>query len=1276
MANIFVTIATNVGQYLAGPAIREVQYLLCVNNTINDLEKEKEALTSERDNLLIRVERAKERTEVIEKPVEKWLNDVEKLLREVEVLVQRTETDNNCFQGWFPTCGRYLLCKQMVQKIDAMGRFKGKSKDIEPFSHLAPLPGILYQSSEDFIYFESTKVAYDKLLKALEDDRISIIGLYGMGGCGKTTLVTEVGKKAEELDMFDKVISITVTRTPNIRSIQGQIADMLNLKLGEESEDGRAQRLWLRLKEMKRTLIIVDNLWREFHLKDTGIRLYNDNRGALKILVTTRIENVCILMNCHKMIHLGLLSKDESWTFFQKLAVIDDEFSVSLDGVPQEICYECKGLPLAIKTMSSSLKGKDNNEWNSTLAKLMVSKASDDHEGGESDALNCIKSSYECLQNREAEQIFLMCCMFLEDYHIPVEDLLRYEIGVGVGRTYSLQLRRSMFQAHINKLLDSRLLMHGSVKMHDMVRDTALWIANRSNNCKILVNVDKPLSIVAEDKNIRDCFAVSSWWENKNPFFCPLHAPNLKMLLLNISARPSLNSLDLSHLTFEGIQGLEVFSLTVDYRVVPISFSPSIQLLKNVRTLRLNGLNFGDISVIGSLTSLEVLDLRRCNFNELPIEIGKLISLKLLDLSECRISENNYNGAIGKCSQLEELYASTCYPEKYVHEIIIDIGILSNLQRFVFDNQILQEIRRVLKLKDFNISKLRTSKKNILQIAENISLEGLHGGCKNIIPDMVGIVGGMNDLTSLHLTSCQEIECIFDATYDFKEDDLIPRLGELRLRHMNNLTELYRGPSLQVLRYFEKLELVDIQYCWQVHIMFPLECKLRNLKILSLSNCRTDKVLFSESVAQSMLQLEQLNISGCYELKHIIAASGSQHGGSNTSEEISPAPMNSHFLMTKLRDVNISDCPSLESIFPICYVEGLTQLQQMEIEDSPKLEYVFGKCDHKEHLSSNHVTLPHLEALRLSSLENLIGMFPENCQANWSSQCLRMLNIYHCPKMAIPWFNLKVGYDQSQHHPNERLLSKLQELELCDLPQLYSISWVGPTPSQIWSFQCLQSLTVKSCENLKFLFSMGVCRSLPELISLVIENCQELEQVVVEDEELLQLPDAEFYFRKLKQIGVFSCNKLKSLFPFAMVTMLPQLSSLFLAYATQLQEVFRHSSGDNVMNEMEIVLPNLTKIFLSELPNFVDICHGCKLHAPKLLKLSISFLDRTPPSLIKIQRKLQEEAGSGDGEDFHSLVFKNDEDSQFRSTSSISDYVKDPSVPNLAVGQRKNKVYC
>jgi len=41
-------------------------------------------------------------------------------------------------------------------------------------------------------------------MEALKDGKkYHMIGFHGMGGSGKTTLVKEVGKKAEELQLFD-----------------------------------------------------------------------------------------------------------------------------------------------------------------------------------------------------------------------------------------------------------------------------------------------------------------------------------------------------------------------------------------------------------------------------------------------------------------------------------------------------------------------------------------------------------------------------------------------------------------------------------------------------------------------------------------------------------------------------------------------------------------------------------------------------------------------------------------------------------------------------------------------------------------------------------------------------------------------------------------------------------------------------------------------------------------------------------------------------------------
>ncbi|XP_027340950.1 probable disease resistance protein At5g43730 [Abrus precatorius] len=1018
MANIVMSVVSSVGKYLVEPIIPEIQYFFCVDKVIKDLEKEKKELTSERDNLLNRIERAKERTEIIEKSVEKWLNDVQNILEEVEDLEIKMNIDSSCFHGWCPTWRRYLLLKQMVEKTKAMGEFKDKS-NIQPFSHLAPLPGIQYESSKNFTYFESTKMAYNQLLEALQDDCIFMIGVYGMGGSGKTTLVKEVGKNVEGLKLFDTVLLITVSQTPNIKDIQGKIADMLTLKLEEESVVGRAQRLWLKLKEKKQVLIIVDDIWEEFELKDIGIFLDNDYKGRWKVLVTTRRQEICDLMDCQKRIHLSLLSEDESWTLFRKCANIDDGFSRSLDDVPQKLCLECKGLPIALVAMGSSLKGKSNDEWKLALHSLRHSEEIDDHmEESMRAALNCLKLSYDYLKNKETKLLFLLCSIFPDDYEILIEDLSRYAFGLGLGRRLPLELARSHIKASINKLLYSSLLIQIEehkdeeyVKMHDMIRDVALWIAKRSRDHKILVNLEKPLSILVEDYSIRDYFALSSWYCEDQISF-QLDAPNLEFFLLNNVTQSSLN---LSHGMFEGIQGLKVLSLET-YDQLSLTFPQSTQFLTNLRTLHLHGWSLGDISFIASLTRLEVLDLRRCRLIELPNEIGKLKRLKLLDLSSSYIQEP-YNEAIGKCSQLEELYVPE-YNRDYLSQGVVDIIALQKLQRFVIhttsfknNSNINVKSKRILELLDFNISNLGTSKKNLLQIAEIIFLRCLHGGCKNIIPDMIGVVGGMNDLYSFHLDNCEEIECIFDTTSNFDNVDsnaLIPRLVELELLELENLKELCRGPPMQVLHFFEKLEKLFIWRCQQLHNIFPDECNLQNLKILIIQNygrdynyCTANEVLFSVPVAQSLQQLEELTIQGCDKLKHIVASERKQ--GSNSSIEIVPTERNSHFVMPNLKKVCISFCSKLEYVFPICYAEGLAQLQHVEIVMASKLKYVFGECDHEDH-SSNHyenkIILPHLEVLTLINLQNLVRIGVVNHLVNRSSQRV-VLTVVRCPKLTL-----------------------------------------------------------------------------------------------------------------------------------------------------------------------------------------------------------------------------------------------------------------------------------
>ncbi|KAI4332224.1 hypothetical protein L6164_017148 [Bauhinia variegata] len=1013
MAEVGISIAAKVAEYLVQPVIRQGQYLFCANKFLKNLEDKKKDLMSTRDIVLKRVEEAKRKTERIEDVVQKWLTEVHTLLEEVEKLEQQVKANNSCFQGQCPTWRRYHLCKEMVEKTEVMIEFDNKS-NFKTFARLATLPGIEYSSSEGFTFFESTKLAYAQLWEALQDDGVYRIALFGLGGSGKTTLVTEVGKKAMESNLFDRVVAVTVSQTPNVRNIQGQMTDMLNFKLEEETEKGRAQRLHLRLKEEKRILIIVDDVWGEFNLKDIGIDFDICQSGSCKIILTTRRHQVCTLMDCQKKIRLDLLNEDEAWALFKRHAEPDNQSSLSLSSVAQDIARECKGLPIAIQAVGRSLKGQSIHEWKIALENLRSSKPVD-VEDGQGDVFSCLKLSYDYLKD-ENKLLFLICCIFPEDYAISNEDLIRCVVGLGVyGEYQSFDLARSQIMVGINKLVDSCLLMHSkrrwggiALKMHDLVRDLGLSIASKEGRT-IMVNLSNDLNSLIGDGVINDQFAVSSWYRQTNQISTLFVAAKLEILWIETGG-----SLDLSSASFEGLQGLKVMVLDSSRNYIPtscdLSLPPSIESLTYLRTLCLRGWNLGDISFVVKLKKLEVLELKYCVFNELPNEIANLNKLKLLDLSECAALLENYE-AIGELSEIEELYVSgASYSGGRWRNPSPSFGdnvAATKLQRYVikfvrvcvFFSRVITEdlIMRALYLKSVNISSLSASIKILLQKAEYVDFDVFHGDCQNFFPNVVRAVGGMKDLVLLQLGSCSEIECVVDTTSN-QVDVELPALVGLHLSNMTNLKEVCRGPP--PVGFFEKLQELFIFGCEQLHSIFPRECKLPKLKILRIHRCRAS-VLFSVLVAQSLSQLEKLIITHCGELKHIITEQ-EDGGDTNTGKEIVPASHNSHLILPDLKSLSVLSCPKLESICPISCIEGLEKLEEIELENDSQLKYVFGQYDQRDHSPRQkniQIQFPMLKELTLKGLYNLRGICPEKYHPKCPS--LKKLQVLDCQNLTV-----------------------------------------------------------------------------------------------------------------------------------------------------------------------------------------------------------------------------------------------------------------------------------
>ncbi|XP_028783818.1 disease resistance protein At4g27190-like [Neltuma alba] len=883
MAEVGLSVAAKLAEYLVHPTFQQLQRLFCVRKITRNVDIRKEELILKQGRVQELVQEAINRTERIDDEVNKWKNDVKSLIAEVEKLEEGLKANHGCLRGWCPTWKRYCLCKKLAKTAQRMIDLNTKSDCFSSFSHPVIIPDIDYHSPQNFKLFNSTQKAFDQLCEALRDDGSSIIGLWGMGGSGKTTLVKEVGKKAKELQIFDRVVLTTISQSPNVRKIQGEIADTLGLKLSEESEIGRAKRIALRLQSGERILIILDDVWAMLDLEDIGILTGGNHQRSCKVVLTTRRLEVCNLMECQKMIQLHLLKEDEAWTLFQTHARVDD---VAKEVVVHEIAMECKGLPIAIVAMGTCLRGKGVDEMNVALCRLRNAKPNNVDKGVR-DAFACLELSSDYLATPKAKLLLLMCAMFPEDHGIVVEDLLRYGVGLGLCKDAdSFETARSQVRATINYLIDSSFLMRfwkfnmytqEYVTMHDVVRDFALWKASEEDRT-IMVNCTKELNKLITDEAIKDCYAVSSWYHNNELFQFPSHldAPKLEFLLLR-----SIKPLDISHTSFEGTKGLKALIIMCKYEARVELQPQSIQWLSNLQTLRLQYWDLHDISFVLSLTRLEILDLQGSKFERMPNGIEKLNKLKLLDLSSCTIDECCYE-AIGRCLELEELYVSKHFPHSKnanCYQYLADPAALMKLRRYKleigehgigFASQN-EEDARSLHLGQLNISILGARIKDLAQRATVIKFYELKRGSKIFMPDIAQVVGGTNELTKLHLERCSEIECITNET-TLHEDAVVPRLDELVLRDMDNLKQLHRGPSPFSL--FQKLKRLSIFNCPQLLYIYPADCNLGNLKFLNISSCPMLTSLFPVSTACTLLSLENLQIEGCSELMHVLEGEG------------------------------------------------------------------------------------------------------------------------------------------------------------------------------------------------------------------------------------------------------------------------------------------------------------------------------------------------------------------------------------------------------------------
>ncbi|XP_028783189.1 disease resistance protein RPS5-like [Neltuma alba] len=128
-------------------------------------------------------------------------------------------------------------------------------------------------------------------MEALVDPNTHLIGVYGSHDQFKDALLEKVRRRVHRDKLFDMVLTATVTKKPDVKKIQEDIARQLGFSFNHKSKNERAQEIVERIKNGQKFLIVFCDLHKELDLSKVGIPYGPDYTGC-KILLTSTTEDV------------------------------------------------------------------------------------------------------------------------------------------------------------------------------------------------------------------------------------------------------------------------------------------------------------------------------------------------------------------------------------------------------------------------------------------------------------------------------------------------------------------------------------------------------------------------------------------------------------------------------------------------------------------------------------------------------------------------------------------------------------------------------------------------------------------------------------------------------------------------------------------------------------------------------------------------------------------------------------------------------------------------